>query len=176
MPALLLVVALLAGDLVLAGRAIARDCVPCTVGQGAGRCVPNGGVLIFNSVPPNVPAYWTLFADALGLDSLGRLDGELAVFSDAEDPGVPGFPGTFDGSVFIGESASFSGRVHRNRLQGRATYADGSTCGFRLEIAFGLGGSKPNRFLCRDGTGAVTAEGGVDVQGIRLLGCRQGRR
>ena len=176
MVALLLGLALLAGDLGLAGRAIARDCATCTVGQTAARCVPNGGVLIFNSVPPNVPAYWTLLADTRGVDSLRRLDGELAVFSDAEDPGVPGFPGTFDGTVFVGESGSFAGRVHRDRVQGRATWADGSTCGFRLKIAFGLGGSKPNRFLCRDAAGVVTAEGTVDVQGIRLLGCRAGKR
>ena len=176
MVALLMLLALLAGDSLLAGRAIARDCDTCTVGHTEGRCVPNGGILIFNSVPPNVPAYWTLFADRLGVDSLRRLDGELAVFSDAVDPGVPGFPGTFDGSVYVGESATFAGRVKRNRLQGRATYADGSTCGFRLELEFGLGEPKANRFLCRDGTGAVIAEGAVDLQGIRLLGCRAGRR
>ena len=176
MRGLLLGLALLASDLAVADRAIARDCVTCTVGQSGGRCVPNGGILLFNSVAPNVPAYWTLFADRHGVDSLRRLEGELAVFSDSNDPGVPGFPGTFDGTVFIGESGRFTGRAHRDRVQGRATWPDGSTCGFRLTIEFGLGSPKPNRFLCRDASGAVTAQGAVDVQGIRLLGCRVGRR
>jgi hypothetical protein len=174
MHVLLLVVVVLAGDVVLGGRAIARGCATCGMGPGTRRCIPNGGILVFNSVRPNVPAYWTLFADARGVDSLRRLDGELAVFSDAEAPGVPGFPGTFEDPVFVGERATFAGFVRRGRLRGRATWPDGSTCDYRLTIAFGLGGTRPNRFVCRDGTGTTTAAGPVDVQGIRLRGCRRG--
>jgi hypothetical protein len=156
----------------LAGR-----CDGCvyTVPPAAVRCVPNGGILVFNSVPPNVPAYWTLFAEPDGARSLRRLDGRLEVFADVEDPGVPGFPGTFDGTVYVGESARFRGVVRRERVRGVAEYADGRRCTFRMRLAFGLGGPRPNAFSCRDAEGRVLAEGALDLQGIRLFGCIRGR-
>jgi hypothetical protein len=172
----LLLAALLIEWSVVAG-AIAADCTPCGVGAlGPPRCIPNGGILVFNSVPPNVPAYWTLVADARGLDSLRRLDGRLDVWSDVVDPGVPGFPGELEGEVYWGASAQFAGSVRRDRVRAVATYPDGSECAFRLKVAFGFGGPVPNRFVCRDPAGTVSAGGRVDLQGIRLQGCRRERR
>src|SRR5262249_26662703 len=66
--------------------------VACLPSQSA--CIPNGGILGFNSMPPTVPAYWTLFAQARGRRSLGRLRGRLEVWSDysAGPPSAPGLP------------------------------------------------------------------------------------
>ena len=44
------------GGLCLRGETL-EACLPS---QSA--CIPNGGILGFNSMPPNVPAYWTVFA------------------------------------------------------------------------------------------------------------------
>lgn len=159
--------------------AVATKCVPCSHGPLAGRrspCVPNGGILGFNSVPPNVPAYWTLFADARGTESLRRLEGKLDVSSDVVDPGVPGFPGQLKGEVYKGASAQFAGDVRRDRVRAVATYPDGSTCTFRLKLAFGFGRPRRNAFVCSNPAGDVIAEGRVDVQLIRLRGCRRPRR
>jgi len=153
-------------------RALADDCTPCAVGPQRlpRRCGVNGGIVVFNSVPPNVPAYWTLFADARGTESLDRLDGALAAWSDVVHPGVPGFPGRLDGEVYVGTSGRFAGAVTRRRVRGVATYPDGSRCEFRLRLAFGL---RRDRFSCSSPTGETIAEGRVDVQGMRLRGCRR---
>jgi hypothetical protein len=107
---------------------------------------------------------------------LHRLEGELDVWSDVVDPGVPGFPGQLEGEVYRGASAQFAGVVRRDRVRAIATYPDGSTCTFRLKLAFGLGQRRPNRFVCNSPAGEVIAEGRVDLQGIRLRGCRRQRR
>ena len=167
-PALLL-------ELTFVASALAADCAVCSVGPlGPPRCIPNGGILVFNSVPPNVPAYWRLFADARGTESLRRLEGELDVHSDAVDPGVPGFPGRLDGDVYVGTPARFAGVVRHDRVRGTATYPDGSTCRFSMKLAFGR--RRANTFVCNDATGDPIAEGRIDLQGIRLRGCRRPRR
>jgi hypothetical protein len=151
--------------------AAASGCRECGTGLSGHRCVPNGGILVFNSVPPNVPVYWTLVAEADGLASLRRLDGTLEAWSDAIDPGIPGFPGTLAGEVYRGASAAFRGAVRSDRLYGLATYPDGRTCEFRVKLAFGLGRGRPNRFVCRSASGATLASGRIDLQGARLRGC-----
>ena len=76
------------GGLCLRGETL-EECLPS---QSA--CIPNGGILGFNSMPPNVPAYWTLFGQARGRRSLRRLRGRLEVWSDysAGLPSAPGLP------------------------------------------------------------------------------------
>jgi hypothetical protein len=168
------VAAVLALPLMGEARAAATECRPCAVGPSTGKgCIPNGGILVFNSVPPNVPVYWTLFADAQGLASLRRLDGALEAWSDAPDPAVPGFPGRREGESFVGEPGSVGGTVRRGRVRAVARYADGATCRFRATLAFGFGGARPNRFACLDASGAVISQGRLDLQGIRLRGCRR---
>jgi hypothetical protein len=174
-----LTLAAVAFELSLIGTVVAAGCEPCTLAMPFGtgpRCVPNGGILVFNSVPPNVPAYWTLFADTHGILSLRRLDGRLEVHADVVDPGVPGFPGELRDGVYFGDSAQLTGTVRRNKVRVLATYPDGSQCNFRLTLAFGLGRARPNAFVCRNAAGEVIADGGVDLQGVRLQGCRRGRR
>jgi hypothetical protein len=104
---------------------------------------------------------------------LGRLDGRLEVRSDVADPGVPGFPGELRDGFYFGEPGRFRGSVRENRLQGVASYPDGSRCHFAVTIAFGLGGAELNAFVCNDPAGDLVAWGGVDLQGIRLRGCRR---
>jgi hypothetical protein len=167
MVAVRLLLAAIAVHLTLAADANAR-CQPCTVGESG--CVPKGGILVFASVRPNVPVGWTMFASHRR--PLGRLRGRLDAWSDAVDPGVPGFPGQARDDVYRGRSARFRGTADAARVQGVATYADGSTCDFATALGFGLGGATPNAFVCRDATGVVVAQGAVDLQGIRLRGCR----
>jgi hypothetical protein len=126
----------------------ATGCVWCAFLPSDATCVPNGGILSFNSVAPNVPAYWDLFARKRGLRSVGRLSGRLTAWSDARDPGVPGFPGRRWGDVFRGRTARFKGTVVGHRLEGDARYTGGVRCMFT-------------------GTHGI-----LQVQVIRLSGCR----
>jgi hypothetical protein len=151
----------------LAGDANAR-CPPCTVGES--ECVPKGGILVFASVRPNEFVSWTMFASHRR--PLGRLRGRLKVWSETIDPGVPGFPGQARDDIYRGRSARFRGSADADRVQGVATYPDGSTCDFAMTLEFGLGGTTPNAFMCRDANGVVVAQGAVDLQLIRLRGCR----
>ena len=149
--------------------------VPCMPSQA--RCKPNGGILVFNSVSRSAPAYWTLFADTRGRESVGRLDGRLEVWADYTfpRPAVPGLPTDCDATdrICFGATARFSGTVRHNRLRGVARYADGAACEFRGKIVFGLGGARPNIYVCRGPSGDVVSKGPFRVQGIRLTGCRR---
>jgi hypothetical protein len=156
-------------ELSVVATEVAARCRPCTLGTP--QCAPKGGILLFNSVPPNVPAYWSLFANRRR--PVGRLVGRLKVRSDVVDPGVPGFPGELRDDVYFGESGRFRGTARDDQIEAVASYPDGSSCDFAVTIAFGLGGANPNTFVCRDPAGNVVAQGGVDVQGIRLRGCRR---
>ena len=162
-----LLLAAIAVHLTLAGDANAR-CRPCPLGES--ECLPRGGILVFTSVRPNVLVSWTMFARHRR--PLGRLRGRLDVWSEAVDPGVPGFPGRARDGIYRGRSARFRGTVDADRVQGTATYTDGSTCDFAMTLGFGLGGATPNAFVCRDATGVVVAQGALNLQVIRLLGCR----
>ncbi len=148
------------------------ECVPSQSGSG---CVLNGGILLFNSLPPNIPAYWTLFARSRGTRTLGRLDGRLEVWADRRDglPSVPGFPGRCDADFCFGRRGRFSGAVVGDRFTGTARYADGATCDYDGTIAFGTGPpGESNAFTCRTASGEVTSQGALQVQGIRLRGCK----
>ena len=116
---------------------------------------------------------------------LGNLSGKVGVLTVTYDggpaPAVPGFPelcvvepvGRFGAGTCVGEDASFSGLVTADRLVAAALYPDGASCDFDLTVAFGLGDpSVPNRFTCRDAAGTVLSQGGIVVEGIRLVGCR----
>ena len=164
-----LLLALALGLSLVATDAAAR-CRSCALGSEPG-CVPKGGILIFNSVAPNEPAFWTLFASKRRPP--GILDGRLTVWARVVDPGVPGFPGEVRDAVYFGKSARFRGVVLANRIHAVASYRDGSSCDFAVTIDFGLGGENPNAFVCRDPAGNVVAQGGIDLQGIRLRGCRR---
>ena len=167
------------GGLCLRGETL-EACLPS---QSA--CIPNGGILGFNSMPPNVPAYWTLFAQARGRRSLRRLRGRLEVWSDysAGLPSAPGLPERCDMAsdnfpICSGEPAQFCGVVRNDRLTGVARYPDGATCEFSATIAFGIGigEPEPNMFTCRKPSGEVMSEGVLRVQLIRLKGCQRGPR
>jgi len=162
------------GGLCLRGETL-EECLPS---QSA--CIPNGGILGFNSMPPNVPAYWTLFGQARGRRSLRRLRGRLEVWSDysAGLPSAPGLPKRCDTAsdnfpICSGERAEFSGVVRNDRLTGVARYPDGATCEFSATIAFGIGEPEPNTFTCRKPSGEVMSEGALRVQLIRLKGCKR---
>jgi hypothetical protein len=154
------------------GTSSARRCAPCAL-LTDGDCLPDGGILIFNSTPPNVPAYWTLFARHT---RPGRLVGRLRVWGDSQlaMPAVPGFPAVrCEDVVCRGRNGRFVGDVVGMRLTAVARYPRGGSCEFSAEIAFGLGTAKPNTFVCRDQSGAILSEGALQVQGIRLRGCQQ---
>ena len=143
-------------------------------------CVPHAGILGFNSMPPNVPAYWTLFARGRERRSLRRLAGRLEVWSDysAGPPSAPGLPERCDPAsenfpLCTGERARFSGMIRNDRLMGVAQYPDGARCEFRASIAFGLGETEPNTFTCRTASGEVMSEGTLRLQLIRLTGCKR---
>ncbi|TMA79098.1 MAG: hypothetical protein E6J77_20120 [Deltaproteobacteria bacterium] len=159
------------GGLCRRGQALVQ-CLP-----SEGRCRPNGGILGFNSVPPNTPAYWTLFAPARGKRSLRRLAGRLEVWADYTFPRpiVPGLPAECEAAdrVCFGTSAVFRGKVRNDRLKGVARYPDGATCEFRGTVSFGLGGARPNAFVCRTPSGDVLSDGPFQLQLIRLSGCRR---
>src|SRR5438477_11748543 len=72
------------------------DLVQCVPSEGP--CRTNGGILGFNSVPPNTPAYWTLFVTTPGSRSLRRFAGRLEVWADYTFPPpiVPGLPAACD--------------------------------------------------------------------------------
>jgi hypothetical protein len=139
-------------------------------------CVPAEGILLFNSLPPDVPVYWTL--KTRGRPRPGRLVGRLRAFTDAGParPPVPGFrrrrcQRDRPAPVCFGRSARFRGRVDGDRLTAVARWRGGATCEFAGTIRFGLGEPEPNWFICRDAGGQVLSEGPFDVQGIRLSGC-----
>ena len=52
---------------------------------------------------------------------------------------------------------------------------DGATCEFEVSLIFGFGEPTPNRFVCRDPSGAVMSEGALRLQLMRLGGCRRTR-
>jgi hypothetical protein len=150
----------------------ATGCVRCAFLPPDATCVPNGGILSFNSVAPNIPAYWDLFARKRGLRSVGRLSGKLKVWSDARDPGVPGFPGRRSGDVFRGRTAHFKGTIVGHRLEGVARYPGGVRCTFTTDVTWGFGDTEPNAFECRSRSGELLTQGTLQVQTIRLSGCR----
>lgn len=173
------------------GEAMASRCRACTFaglcreggatvecGPKRARCVPNGGILGFNSTAP-APAYWTVFATALGRRSRGRLDGRLAVWADYTYPvpTVPGLLAQCDASdrICSGAEAEFSGTVTGDHLAAVAHYPDGATCDFTADLTFGLGRGRPNGYVCRGPTGDVVSQGGLRVQLLRVLGCRRRR-
>jgi hypothetical protein len=137
--------------------------------------VPAKGILTFNSLPPEVPVYWTL--KTRGRPRPGRLVGRLRAFTDAGParPAVPGFHRRRcqrnSTPVCFGRSARLRGRVAGDRLTAVARWRGGATCEFAGSIRFGLGDSEPNWFICRNAAGQVLSEGPFEVQGIRLSGC-----
>jgi hypothetical protein len=141
-----------------------------TCGPTQAGCVPNAGILVFNSVPPNVPAYWTLFAKRR---RPGRLQGRLEVFADEEfgDPAVPGFPGVCEDGICFGRRGRFNGTVVGDEFTAVARYRGGGRCEFRGTLQFGFGGPTPNAFTCRTAGGILLSEGAFHLQGIRLQGC-----
>ena len=52
---------------------------------------------------------------------------------------------------------------------------DGAACEFEVSLLFGFGEPTPNRFVCRDPSGAVMSEGALRLQLIRLAGCKRTR-
>src|SRR5262249_59753032 len=89
MPGVALVLAVLA--LVTVSARAADGCRRCTFGglcssgdarvecpPSRSRCMPDAGILGFNSMPPNAPAYWTLFARVRERRSLRPLAWPLA--------------------------------------------------------------------------------------------------
>jgi hypothetical protein len=191
-----LVLAMSALAAAAAGRIEAAGCRPCAFGglclegetsvqcrPSRSGCAPAGGILGFNSIRPNVPAYWTLFARGRGRRSLHRLAGRLEVWSDysAGPPSAPGLPAGCDAAsenfpVCSGATARFSGTVANDRLTGVARYRDGATCEFEATIAFGLGEGERNTFVCRAPSGEVMSQGALQVQLIRLKGCTRRAR
>jgi hypothetical protein len=143
--------------------------VPCGPTQAG--CVPNGGILLFNSVPPNVPTYWTLFARRGNVP--GRLQGKLSAFADEGPamPSVPAFPGRCRNGLCFGRKGRFVGSVTGDRFTGIASYRRGAVCEFDGTLSFGFGTALPNNFVCRNAHGTVTSEGTLHLQGIRLSGC-----
>jgi hypothetical protein len=142
--------------------------VPCP--PSAAGCVPNGGILVFNSVPPNVPAYWTLHARRNRPP--GTLLGKLKVFADDERPlPAPGAPWRCTRLGCRGRSARFEGTITGDRLDAVAVYRSGASCTFSMTIAWGSGDPTANTFTCTNAAGEVTSQGAVDLQGIRLRGC-----
>lgn len=156
--------------------AAAAGCRPCVVQAGV-RCVPYDGILVFDSAEPDVaPAYWTVFAER-DAGRRGQVRGRVAVWADYSypRPNVPGLPADCaedDQTQCAGAEAQLAGRVTRRRFRGTATYADGATCEFRVALAFGLGGARPNAYVCRGPGGEVLGRGPLRMQGIRLRGCR----
>jgi hypothetical protein len=186
MPALplLFVGLLIAGS--LEGAARATGCRGCAFGglcfpddggapvsctpEEAG-CVPYGGVLTFNSVPPPAPVYWALFARRGNV--AGRLVGKLSAFADRglTQPDVPGFPWRCFKDVCFARKGQFVGTVVGDRFTGIARYRRGETCEFDATLAFGLGSPVPNIWVCRNAAGTVTSQGPLQLQGIRITGC-----
>ncbi len=165
--------------LAVVSHADAARCRPCVFAgppSANPSCIANGGLLIFSSVLPDEPASWTLRAASRGRRSRGQLDGRLEVRSESLETNVPGFPRTWRDGFYVGTAARFDGSLQGDRLDAVASYRDGSTCSFALTIGFGVNGRDPNAFVCRDAAGAIVAEGFVDVQGIRLRGCKAPRR
>src|SRR5262249_42089970 len=193
MPGFALVLAVLA--LVTVSARAADGCRRCAFGglcssgdariecpPSRSRCIPDAGILGFNSMPPNASAYWTLHARGRERRSLRRLAGRLEVWSDysAGPPSAPGLPARCDPSneefpLCSGERARFTGLIKNDRLMGLARYADGASCEFRATIAFGLGGTEPNTFTCRAASGEVMSEGALRLQLIRLSAWMRGR-
>ncbi len=151
-----------------------RPCVPSEA-----RCAPAGGIVGFNSLPQNVPVYWNFFVDDRGRAS-SQLAGRLEAWADyaAGVPAVPSFPATCtpppDESPFcFNQPARLRARVRRDRLIGRVRYPDGR-CTFNFALAFGTEwAGTPNTFACRDARGAVLSEGALQVQILRVHGCRR---
>lgn len=167
--------------------ALGRErCVPCgfagtcdgdeTCGPTAAGCRPRDGILVFNSVSPPY-AYWTLFAKRRSGNRRGRLGGKLKVFVDKGVPtgGVPGFPARrCRGSVCFGDNARLKGAIDGDQLAAKARYPGGEVCLFHVSLMRGLGTTTlPNHHICRDAAGSLLSEGPLDLQGIRLFGCRQ---
>jgi hypothetical protein len=193
MPVVALVLAVLTLVTVSVRTADGAGCRRCAFGglcPGAGTlaecppsrsaCVPDAGILGFNSMSPNVPAYWTLFARGRERRSLRRLAGRLEVWSDYSTgpPSAPGLPERCDPAsenfpLCSGARARFSGVIRNDRLMGVARYADGASCEFKATIAFGVGGTEPNTFTCRTASGEVMSQGALQLQLIRLTGCKR---
>jgi hypothetical protein len=171
--------------LAVSAAAEAARCAPCAFGglcwvgdvshecgPTEADCVPSRGILMWNAVAPNRPAYWLLRARRSAAS--GRLAGKLEVRADAGQPlpNVPGSPWRCRRGFCFGRSARFEGTVAGDGWSGVARHRDGATCEFRGTLRFGDGGAQPNSFTCRDAAAAVVSEGPFDVQGIRLVGCR----
>ena len=68
---------------------------------------------------------------------------------------------------------AFGGLCLRGETLGRGRYPDRATCEFSATIAFGIGEPEPNTFTCRKPSGEVMSEGALQVQLIRLKGCKR---
>lgn len=182
---------MLAGLLIavsLDGPAHATGCRRCTfaglcfpAGDGApigcsptdAGCVPYGGIVLFNSVPPLMPVYWSLRARRGSV--AGRLVGTVSAFTDRAPtlPNVPGFPWRCLKNVCFAHKGRFVGSVTGDRFSGTSRYRAGGSCDFTATLEFGLGSPESNSFVCRDAAGVVTSQGALQLQGIRLTGCAQ---
>src|SRR5262249_37934344 len=138
---------------------------PNACGPTESGCLPYGGVLTFNAIPPLTPVYWSLRARRGRTP--GRLAGSLSAFTDRAPtlPDVPGVPWRCVRDVCFARRGRFVGAVTGDRFSGIARYARGGRCEFSATVGFGLGGTlEPNTFVCRDASGAVTSREPLQVQ------------
>ena len=178
----------------VAGQAVATGCLPCAFGglcfpdagepfecgPSQAECTPSGGIALFNSKGPDAPAYWILFARNRGARSLGVLAGRLRVWADYNfpRPNVPTLPATCRGAdrICFGRNARFRGVVVGDHLSGKARYPGGATCDFSATLRFGLGDAAPNSYVCRSPAGDLLSTGPLQVQVLRLFGCKREHR
>ena len=147
-----------------------EPCAPSVAG-----CTPRSGILVFNSTTPTY-TYWTLFAKKRLGSRHGRFGGKLKVHVDEGDATatVPGFPPRrCVAETCFGDNARFLGAIADDRLSAKAFYPNGEVCVFHISLKFGLGETEPNHFECRNADSAMLSAGPLDLQGIRLFGCRE---
>ena len=152
---------------------LCNESEPCTPSDAG--CQPRSGTLVFNSTSPTY-TYWTLFARKKHGNRHGRFGGKLKVHVDEGDPtaAVPGFPPRrCVAETCFGDNARFLGAIEGDLLSAKAYYPNGEVCVFHISLKFGLGEtSEPNHFECRNADSALLSAGPLDLQGIRLFGCR----
>ena len=159
--------------------AAAARCRVCGFGPSQAsqpHCVPNAGIVGFNSVPPQTPAYWDVHVSRIP-GRRGRLAGRVRVWADytVGRPDVPGLPAACDAAdgICFGADADLRGRVVGDRFHGVARYPDGARCEFGAVLDFGLGATTPNRYACHARSGELMSDGPLRVQLLRLLRCRR---
>lgn len=163
--------ATIAGSVRAAGRCEFCPLNPYVPDDAVVACRVRRGIIAAVTVFPGTAAYWLLKARARP----GRegLVGRLRVRAEANLPlpPVPGLPGRCRDDFCFGRKARFEGTVTPDRqLTGVARYRDGSNCDFAGKLSFA---AEPGTVVCRDRSGALLAEGPLDIQLIRLSGCAE---